>query len=88
MAYKERILTPQQLKKLSEHKYSCSSSSLMDRSLATALVELVGLQDTAMVGSKSYNHSGFNHKHSDHINLSSVSILYKLQLHLYLFFCL
>ncbi|XP_037825265.1 cholinephosphotransferase 1 isoform X1 [Lucilia sericata] len=30
MAYKDRILTPQQLKKLSEHKYSCSSSSLMD----------------------------------------------------------
>lgn len=30
MAYKDRILSPQQLKKLSEHKYSCSSSSLMD----------------------------------------------------------
>ncbi|KAM7344519.1 choline/ethanolaminephosphotransferase 1 bbc isoform 4-T4 [Cochliomyia hominivorax] len=30
MAYKERILSPQQLKKLSEHKYSCTSSSLMD----------------------------------------------------------
>uniref|UniRef100_A0A1I8PM90 diacylglycerol cholinephosphotransferase n=1 Tax=Stomoxys calcitrans TaxID=35570 RepID=A0A1I8PM90_STOCA len=30
MAYKERILTPQQLKKLSEHKYNCTNSSLLD----------------------------------------------------------
>ncbi|XP_073813697.1 choline/ethanolaminephosphotransferase 1 bbc isoform X3 [Musca autumnalis] len=30
MAYKDRILSPQQLKKLSEHKYSCTNSSLMD----------------------------------------------------------
>lgn len=30
LAYKDRILSPQQLKKLSEHKYSCTSSSLMD----------------------------------------------------------
>ncbi|XP_075164924.1 choline/ethanolaminephosphotransferase 1 bbc isoform X1 [Haematobia irritans] len=30
MAYKERILSPQQLKKLSEHKYNCTNSSLMD----------------------------------------------------------
>ncbi|TMW46025.1 hypothetical protein DOY81_008895 [Sarcophaga bullata] len=30
MAYKDRILSPQQLKKLSEHKYSCSSLSIMD----------------------------------------------------------
>ncbi|XP_067627823.1 cholinephosphotransferase 1 isoform X6 [Eurosta solidaginis] len=30
ITYKERILSPQQLKKLSEHKYSCSSNSLLD----------------------------------------------------------
>ncbi|XP_036332953.1 cholinephosphotransferase 1 isoform X2 [Rhagoletis pomonella] len=30
ITYKERVLSAQQLKKLSEHKYSCSSSSLLD----------------------------------------------------------
>ncbi|XP_049309881.1 cholinephosphotransferase 1 isoform X2 [Bactrocera dorsalis] len=30
ITYKERVLSAQQLKKLSEHKYSCTSSSLLD----------------------------------------------------------
>ncbi|XP_018790614.1 PREDICTED: cholinephosphotransferase 1 isoform X2 [Bactrocera latifrons] len=30
ITYKERVLSSQQLKKLSEHKYSCTSSSLLD----------------------------------------------------------
>lgn len=29
-AYKDRILTPQQLKRLTEHSYSCTNSSLLD----------------------------------------------------------
>lgn len=31
--YKEKLLSPVQLKRLSEHKYSCTSSSLLDRLL-------------------------------------------------------
>ncbi|XP_012162624.1 cholinephosphotransferase 1 isoform X4 [Ceratitis capitata] len=30
LTYKERVLSPQQLKKLSEHKYSCTSNSILD----------------------------------------------------------